>query len=1045
MKLRRYLATAIVMSMVIFSATIFPLNKDVEAVEYTEILDEDLGEQTQETIAEATSGGSIVFEPEPDSDGSIILNPTQENQENLFATSGGHVHTDACYDGHRHVPVYGERDLRDVPVVMQYANNTYDNGTYFTSRIDYLCSYCKAKVYSVGYGNFYSGEPNAQMDLINRQYYGLGATDYIQTVTNINLPRLQVYALHEKYMTYIAYVTSNGGNEQNQFRSWDFRITSGFPFWDSNGQDIFIPWNGCHNLAKHPNPNGCFSIGDPTEKFIVDVSCGQDSQGRYLSIRANKASNSEQILSMYISYKSNYQISTVQTGLSIWFKEYGINNTIIQRSNNFILNEFHSNYLTLYFWNERSIQLYNTMETIVNRFPRASQNVGSGWYNFVTPAIDWPFTTIPVISHAGELSQLVWEPFRGDVGTATYGQYYSCRAEHDTTTECNQVVTSITPLEVNQSVYQDENINTDVIVTYLDGTSDTISATTSFSTSTIGDNQEAILSYSGLVGNAKTASNIETRVYVTVMPGLKELDVTPSATTVYNGQVPTFEVKAVYYNGSIKPLISGEYISTGWSDGWGNKALTFSFTEGSRTISKVIDITVLPNVVGLNIIPSETNVLYDTPITFKTKAIYEDGTEREVSSLEILEYNKNKLGTQNVEYSYTENNITVISTCEITVLDYPTDIEVILDSNSIYQTQKIKVTSSLITLASGSEMSNATLEESEYDNITVGDTQIVYSYKLNGVQVSCTKDIKILADLDSILLNQKSFTIYKGQELPIHVTAKFNIEGNVILNKDDFQVVDFDNSKYDRDGKDYNVTYTSKGVTKNEVIKVVVLPNVTNFEIDTMAETVEGELVKFTAKVTYEDGTEIILTELNDNLKVIDYALDEVGEQTIIFKYKEGDIEKDIVKTIRVRAIIKVSLPLSLLFEINPNSGSFISTDIKINNMSKESVRVSVIEINPDVNNSIIDVLPSKYSSWEGLGVQDSNNIAIGLNCNDNWINKSITEPLYIVNANKSTELGTIDKMKEASIDIIAHYGTSQKEVKSFSYNIKWSIVLAEN
>lgn len=114
--------------------------------------------------------------------------------------------------------------------------------------------------------------------------------------------------------------------------------------------------------------------------------------------------------------------------------------------------------------------------------------------NLVIPANLWP--TIPYLdANAAQVYQGC--PYCGGPNPIPV-----CGQTQDETTECNQVVTSITPTSTVQPIYNREPINTTAAATYLDGHTGIVNCTSNYNPNFEGT-QIVTLTYSGLVDNAK--------------------------------------------------------------------------------------------------------------------------------------------------------------------------------------------------------------------------------------------------------------------------------------------------------------------------------------------------------------------------------------------------------------------------------------------------------------------------------------------------------------------------------------------------------------
>lgn len=631
--------------------------------------------------------------------------------------------------------------------------------------------------------------------------------------------------------------------------------------------------------------------------------------------------------------------------------------------------------------------------------------------------------------------------------TVNYGDpYYFCKQVQDETPLCHNVVISIEPESTEQTVYLDTDINKNILITRLNGTVDTVIGNTDFIPNTIGDNQTATYSYTGLVGNAKTNSTLTATAKINVVPNLASISVTASESTLYNGNVPTFTVIANYADGNTKTLSEGQYTRVGWSEGFGIKDIRFRYTEGGKTVIYDISITVLPNVVALNVIPDSSVILYGQDTTFTIKAKYEDDSERIVGGTITKSIEKTNLGVQEISATYTENGIVVNASCNVEVLDYPTNLSVTLENDYIYQSQLVNLLQNTVTMASGNILENVILIEGNYDNVSIGSTTVEYSYTLNGVVISCNKVVEVKADLKDLIISSENLTISKNEKLKITVKAIYNVSGEVILPDDSYTVIDFDNTVYSRESKKYIIRYTDRGITIDNEINIIVLPEIIKLDIECAAETVEGSFVKFTATITYEDNLTKEIVAVSDRLKVNNYNISDIGYQDIEFEYTEGLITLKKSARIRVRALINISVPTIILLSIEPNEDKLIASDLVFVNNSKESVRITLNKIDVIGNTDMIDVLPDEHENWKIIGTEKSKKIAIGIDyLSSNWKSKSLEKPLYIKEMVNNTEIGIIDKTSASSLKIVGNYGTAFNTARSFGYNIYWSIELADN
>jgi hypothetical protein len=619
-----------------------------------------------------------------------------------------------------------------------------------------------------------------------------------------------------------------------------------------------------------------------------------------------------------------------------------------------------------------------------------------------------------------------------------------------TTTSINvqDYVTNIVPVIPNQAIIYNGSINANAVITKASGGNQTVPCTVSNFTNTIVGLQTATLTYTGMKNN--NGNNPTCTVQVTVQAGLVSITPTVSSLTVYKGENPILTATATYMDTHTSVVTPTNNFNP---NAIGTQIVTLSFTDQGMTKTTTCTIVVKPNLTSLTVTANNSSVLYNTDIVFTPTAHYEDGSSKTVTAIASNPYSKSLLGSQTVGYSYTENGITKSSSVNVTVLDYPLDLSVTLQSNGIYQDCDAIISTYTVNFASGATSNDAALNRSDFDNIQIGPKTITYSYELNGVTVSCDKVITIKPDLYDITLDTNTFEIYRGQEPDIKVTANFNISGDTPLAPEEFTITGFDNNIFDRTGTYYTLSYTSKGITISKQVFIRVLPNISYMTVSVPPQTTEGIQIPFSLIVQYEDGINVTITdtdiggESGSRLSIQGYDISQVGYQDITFQFSEGGRTLTETVNIRVRALINISIPLNMLISINPNisgPGGTISPDITLNNASKEPVIISVQSIVPMGGNELNDVLPTAHPDWTNLGKRQSKDIAIGLNCKNNWLINYLESPLYIAQITDEIDVGQIDKETVGSIELLINHGNSHSEHREFTYNILWHIRLIE-
>lgn len=176
----------------------------------------------------------------------------------------------------------------------------------------------------------------------------------------------------------------------------------------------------------------------------------------------------------------------------------------------------------------------------------------------------------------------------------TYGRINYTSLIEDETPECNKVVTSIVASQPTQTVNYGESINTTAIATYLDGHTDTVNCTSNFNPNVYGV-QNVTLTYTGLVGNARTYGTRTCEVSVTVLNPVKltSIAVAPASQMIQRYKNPSFSVRAYYDNGTNK-LVTG-YTITGFnSNAIGTQTVNISYSENGITKAASVVVTVAP-------------------------------------------------------------------------------------------------------------------------------------------------------------------------------------------------------------------------------------------------------------------------------------------------------------------------------------------------------------------------------------------------------------------------------------------------------------------
>lgn len=443
---------------------------------------------------------------------------------------------------------------------------------------------------------------------------------------------------------------------------------------------------------------------------------------------------------------------------------------------------------------------------------------------------------------------------------------YNCGySSNDTTTKCHEVVISIVATDQNQKVDQGKSIITTAIATYLDGHTGTVNCTSNYDVNKVGT-QTVTLSYTGLVGDARTQGTRTCTVNVTVIETNipSTLTVTPSSYEIYNGSEPTYTIRVTYTNGTSKTITSG-YTKTGWSSGPGVKRLTFSYTENGKTVTSNVNITVKPNAIGIAVSPSYQEIeRYQKPV-FTLTVNYEDGSSKVVTDYQMNLFDSRVLGNQYPTFDYTENSriLHTESAIYVTPIKHGCSLcgnEYFLDENDIDHgcsycesiITSIIASPSTVIISKGQPLP-ITVEAifqngdksvvngwySNYDITSFGYQEIIITYQEFHTKVTvytrsitncstCHKEYSLDDDgtdlgcpfcreeLVCILASPREIIMTKNQALPIDVTATYK-DGHTC-------VIDGWTTNFDADTiGTYHVTISYKSA--KDIITVTVLPD----------------------------------------------------------------------------------------------------------------------------------------------------------------------------------------------------------------------------
>lgn len=262
----------------------------------------------------------------------------------------------------------------------------------------------------------------------------------------------------------------------------------------------------------------------------------------------------------------------------------------------------------------------------------------------------------------------------------TEGLYYDSNGQEVSPT-CYNVVTGITATKPIQTINQWETIDTTATATYLDGHMGTVNCTASgFHPNEFGT-QNVTLTYTGLVGNAKTNGTISCTVNVTVLSPVKlaYITATPESQSIQRYSHPAFTVRAYYDDGSNRVVSSGYKVTGLDINTLGTQTVTVSYTENGITKSVLASVTVTKlmvtcpichtayeldeddldrgcpycsqKAVSISAVPISIRIKKSNPLSVTVMATYQDGRTAPVTGW-TSNYDPNSLGEQIVDITY---------------------------------------------------------------------------------------------------------------------------------------------------------------------------------------------------------------------------------------------------------------------------------------------------------------------------------------------------------------------------------------------------------
>ena len=608
------------------------------------------------------------------------VRPLQRSlQSNEIQSFSNHTHTDDCYEGHRHIPMYSEDYLSGHKVYLTGGFNSKWNYTYQANMVSYriCCADCDATIVSmllgidsagtgiVGFISYYSYDGSAVVEnKINIAVSGA----YKQSPLYLFMTQFQ-----NKVTADLAALGIRAGvknDTSNHFYFTDAFPYSGIPVFDASGNiSSYMPVR-CTNLYGHFNTSSCYYTGKMTKVQYLFKAKEVDSGLVTGNLAIICADCGRTLVNISFCFAPNSTSNNSITGMETVWYEYDQNGNATRRRSSGYLERGKRNYwggsyglgLDFSTADRNTIKsLYNTISKI-GAWQYTNTFVSGMRTYYYTSVTDPVITSIPVRSSSTLEGTITWIPFMGCPYCGTFGTR-SCGEEEDTTPDCDRVVTSITATNPSQTVRIGESIITTATATYLDGHTGIVNCTSNFNPYQSGP-QKVTLTYSGLVHNAKTQGSVTCTVNVTVISKILDyITVTPVSQIIPRMGVPAYTVTAHYKDGTSTVLTSGQYsVSALNTSTAGVKTATITYTEGGITKKAAVTVYV-DSISSISISPEELSVERYTkadalPLSVTAVYLYSAGKVL-TGGYTISGYSPSVTGDQTITVTYTENGTTV--------------------------------------------------------------------------------------------------------------------------------------------------------------------------------------------------------------------------------------------------------------------------------------------------------------------------------------------------------------------------------------------------
>jgi rubrerythrin len=601
------------------------------------------------------------------------LLPSQEDEIQSFAA---HVHTGDCYEGHQHIDPLSGVNLSNAPVRMQYETGAmyYYNGAYYPSdvRVSIRCGQCNAEIYVF---SLYRGSTAKLADvyIVDKGVFSFSRVVHggVDKYGDPNFLVSNIYSQFQSYMSIAGSIPGGGYDQSGRiYTSGIFNFSlAGLPIWDSNAVLSYKPFNGCtsaRNFGHTMNENACYPVGYKGKiKLTGGVYWSDNADNAYFTATCNTCRKDivQSSIKIYSPGGSSSGFSSASSFARLLIKN-SLGNIEDININTSMSAHFGSSDREWDNFRTYSSEMSSAYRQLRDQLaPYTTYNNGSNGSIYVE-SIDFPLTGFPIRCGSYPGAVLLWLPYMGCPYCGTYGTNYSCGLPQDTTYDCDKVVTSIEPMKPVQTVKKGESIITTAIATYLDGHIGIVNCTSNFNTNQAG-NQTVTLTYSGLVGNAKTTGTRTCMVNVTVIDkNLEYISVTPSPISVSYKGTPYFAVRAYYSDESSAIIPSGKYSTSTYDTSIsGKQSFVVAYAENGITktawvnlyVDSLLSITPMPNEITVD---KYTKTL---PIWINANYLY-TGSRGLVNGFTISGYNPAVIGNQIATVSFYDQWNTVTAT-----------------------------------------------------------------------------------------------------------------------------------------------------------------------------------------------------------------------------------------------------------------------------------------------------------------------------------------------------------------------------------------------